>query len=89
MPIAMIAIDHFRHGDQEFAPTDRLSVEPIQAAALQYQRKARFATDQDIERTVIEPEPEPPAPVVAKTAPKRTRARRQSKRRDMAATHTS
>lgn len=82
MSIAMIALDTFSFGGREITKGERLSLRPIEAAMLKYQRKARFTTKQEDveERAVIEPLPEAPK---AEPAKAKRAYRRRSNRRDI------
>lgn len=69
VPVALIALQPLTYQGRSIAAGEVFAVTPIEAAALTYQRKARFAprgttaivrTRELVPEPIPEPEPEPP-----------------------------
>ena len=88
--IPMIAISDFQLDGRAISVGERITVKPIDAAVLNYRRRARFTTATedsiaavDLPQTrVIEPEP-PPVQDATDSEEKPRRRRQRSRRRDI------
>jgi hypothetical protein len=78
--IGLVATAPFTHEHRSIAQGEYFTASPIAAAALVYQRKAKFATIECTSRQREDVSTEPPA-----EAPRR---RRRYRRRDMVAEHS-